>query len=150
MDTLQSLKTDIKDDIRNLAGVTSHNYEKLDTKLDTLNGTIYRMTEKEITQDKAISGLEHAIYGNGKPGLKSDVQSVSAQLQRIDSDITELKQEVKSGFSKLAERQKEDDVEKKANERSDRETRTKLAIALITAAGVGGGVLKIIEALLGV
>jgi len=150
MDTLQSLKTDIKEDIRNLAGVTSHNYEKLDTKLDTLNGTIYRMTEKEITQDKAISGLEHAIYGNGKPGLKSDVQSVSAQLQRIDSDITELKQEVKSGFSKLAERQKEDDVEKKANERSDREIRTKLAIALITAAGVGGGVLKIIEALLGV
>jgi len=150
MDTLQSLKTDIKEDIRNLAGVTSHNYEKLDTKLDTLNGTIYRMTEKEITQDKAISGLEHAIYGNGKPGLKSDVQSVSAQLQRIDSDITELKQEVKSGFSKLAERQKEDDVEKKANERSDRETRTKLAIALITAAGVGGGALKIIEALLGV
>lgn len=150
MDTLQSLKTDIKEDIRNLAGVTSHNYEKLDSKLDTLNGTIYRMSEKEITQDKAIDGLEHAIYGNGKPGLKSDVQSVSAHLQRIDSDITELKQEVKSGFSKLAERQKEDDQEKKANERSERETRTKLAIALITAAGVGGGVLKIIEALLGV
>ena len=150
MDTLQSLKADIKEDIRNLAGVTSYNYEKLDTKLDTFNGTIYHMTEKEITQDKAISGLEHAIYGNGKPGLKSDVQSVSAQLQRIDSDITELKQEVKSGFSKLAERQKEDDAEKKVNERSVRETRTKLAIALITAAGVGGGFLKLVEALLGV
>lgn len=150
MDTLQSLKTDIKEDIRSLASVTSHNYEKLDSKLDNLNGTIYRMTEKEITQDKAIDGLEHAIYGNGKPGLKSDVQSVSAHLQRIDSDITELKQEVKSGFSKLAERQKEDDVEKKANERSDRENRTKLAIALITAAGIGGGVMKIIETLLGV
>lgn len=149
LNTIHSLKADIKEEIRNLAGVTSYNYEKLDDKLDTMNGTLYRMTEKEITQDKAINGLEHAIYGNGRPGLKSEVQDISSQLRRIDSDITELKQEVTNGFAKLSDRQRADDKEKTALEESTKERRLKLAIALIGSAIGGGGAIKIIEVLMG-
>lgn len=142
-DLLIEFKSDIKDELRSLQGFTAHQYEKLDDKLDQLNASMTRTETREQQQDKQIEGLEHAIYGNGRPGLKADVQHTNAQLSRLDSDIKELKTTVTGGFKALKDREE-------ALATTERAARVKIIIAVIGALGVGGAFTKLLEALMGI
>ena len=146
-DSLLEFKTELKDEFRRLSGATSHQYEKLDDKLDELNAVLAQFGVRGEHRDQKITGLEHAVYGNGRPGLKADVQNVSNHMDRFDSDIHELKASVNRGFKSISDKQVIALAKEEAAIESAKTRKVKLMAALLGALGAGGGLLKLIEAL---
>lgn len=147
-ESLLDLKAELKVEIQRIAEVQVHQYEKIDSKLDRMNSALIKTEAKHLQQEKQLDQIEHIINGNGKPGLKADVQHLSQCMDRFDSDITELKATVSEGFAAIYTRQKEHDKREDDLKESIRVTRTKIAVALIGSAGLGGAVLKIVQLLI--
>ena len=60
---------------------------KIETKMDDLGATVLK--------------LEHAIYGNGTPGLLSDVRVIRKSVERHHQAVDEKTQEKKSDWKWL-------------------------------------------------
>lgn len=64
------------------------------------HGNIAAMMSDIENADARIERITTAVWGNGKPGLISDVQSISQRITDMQNDVTELKQDAK-GRNKL-------------------------------------------------
>jgi len=60
------------------------------------HGNIASIMKDLENADAKIERLTGAVWGNGKPGLVSDVQKVSQRIGDMQTDVTELKQDAKS------------------------------------------------------
>lgn len=147
-ESFNDLKFELKEELQRIVDVQTKQYDKIDVKLDIMNSALIKAESKYSQQEKQLDNLEHIINGNGRPGLKAQVLQISQHMDRFDSEITELKQAVTSGFEKISNRQ--DSQDKKENELKDNisTTKTKIIIALLGSALTGGTMLKVIELLI--
>jgi len=121
MDKLRKAKEDFKAKIHSLSKVVAENDKKADAKIEQLTGTVAANAAKSKQGREEIAALEkanknelhHAIRGAIEKGEK-DAQMVEAKGEKMDKDtkwlvnnklnaeITKLREETNAGVEKLA------------------------------------------------
>lgn len=110
--TLKDVKADIKDRMRGLEEATGSRFAaiearvrdaapqdaltNLDAKVGKIHAALLLNQERDRNNTKSVEDLEHVVYGNGRPGVKADVQEALAlsktNKDRIDSIRSEQKE----------------------------------------------------------
>jgi hypothetical protein len=73
----------IRDDVKALREVTCEKVGEPGCALPAVQDLATRMDERQRTMGEKIEGLEHAVYGNGKEGLKTLMDRVSRDMRLI-------------------------------------------------------------------
>lgn len=130
-------------------GVYGYQYANIDAKLDKISDSVARIQAREEARDKAIHSLEHIVHGNGRPGIKADVDTLKIRLEKVDEDLRELKADVKEDIGEV--RKSLDAGFAGINEAMESRKKLfwKIMFGIVTSGGGGAIALKIIEALAG-
>ena len=74
---------------------------RIEKKIDDLTERVTRYEEQADARQEKIGNLEHDMYGNDTPGLKSRVQSVEQHCETVCAELDAQIKKTPSTFKKI-------------------------------------------------